>query len=275
MSGWSARELPSARANKTLRITGAVRSGLHSPIAALSGTTGAIPAADSASMAHSVSGHLQVDVADYDRRIRQLVPAYEAMRRVQLETLGRALRHDGRVLDLGGGTGALAAAVAETFPGVQVEIWDTDPSMLAVARGRCAGFGDRIHYVERSFAEPLPPCDAVVACIALHHVKDLAVKARIYRHIHEALQPGGIFVNADTAVNTAGVLREQAFAGWAASMRPHGIDEAAARVHFATWAHEDFYPPLSTELRLLTEAGFTEPDCVWREAAAVVFAAVK
>jgi hypothetical protein len=27
-------------------------------------------------------------------------------------------------------------------------------------------------------------------------------------------------------------------------MRPHGIDERAAHAHFASWAHEDYYPPL-------------------------------
>ena len=36
--------------------------------------------------------------------------------------------------------------------------------------------GGRVQYVERSFTDPLPACDAVAACIALHHVKDLAVK---------------------------------------------------------------------------------------------------
>jgi len=91
-------------------------------------------------------------------------------RAVQLELLARCLPSDGRVIDLGGGTGALARAVAEKFPAVRVEIWDTDPAMLEVARERCARFGGRVHFVERSFAEPLPACDAVVACIALHHV---------------------------------------------------------------------------------------------------------
>ena len=122
-------------------------------------------------MAHSVSDHLHVMIADYDRFIRTVIPHYETMRAVQLELLARCLPSDGRVIDLGGGTGALARAVAEKFPGVRVEIWDTDPAMLEVARERCAAFGDRVHFVERSFAEPLPACDAVVACIALHHVK--------------------------------------------------------------------------------------------------------
>ena len=229
-------------------------------------------------MAHSVSGHLHVRVAEYDEVIRRLVPAYPAMRPVQLDLLALALPDAGagrRVLDLGGGTGALAAAIAERFAAVTVEIWDTDPAMLAIARERCAVFGERIRYIARSFADSLPPCDAVAACIALHHVKDLAAKAAIYRHIFAALRPGGLFVNADTAVPGGGVLREHAFKLWARAMAPHGIDGAQARAHFASWAHEDYYPPLYTELRLLADAGFAEPECFWREAAAVVFGAQK
>lgn len=230
-------------------------------------------------MAHSVSGHLKLRVEEYDKLIRQLVPAYPAMRPVQLDLLAVGLPRrnyaDALVLDLGGGTGALAAAIAERFPGVTVEIWDTDPDMLAAARERCAEFCERVRYVERSFTDPLPACDAVAACIALHHVKDMGVKEGIYRNIFEALKPGGIFVNADTAVCATPALRDHAFNLWADAMRPHGISEAQAHAHFASWAHEDYYPPLITELRMLAAAGFEEPECFWREAAAVVFGAVK
>lgn len=229
-------------------------------------------------MAHSVSGHLKLRVAEYDDLIRQLVPAYPAMRPVQLELLALALPHDGagcRVLDLGGGTGALAAAIAERFPAAEVQIWDTDPEMLATARERCGAFGARVQYVERSFTEPLPECDAVAACIALHHVKDMTVKAGIYRNIFAALRPAGIFVNADTAVCATPALRDHAFSLWARAMAPHGIDEKQAHAHFESWAHEDYYPPLITELRMLAEAGFAEPECFWREAAAVVFGAMR
>ena len=70
-------------------------------------------------MAHSVSGHLKLHVDEYDELIRRLVPAYPAMRPVQLALLELALRDGrGRILDLGGGTGALAAAIAREFPAV-------------------------------------------------------------------------------------------------------------------------------------------------------------
>lgn len=227
-------------------------------------------------MAHSVEGHLKVKIAEYDRLIRTFVYQYEAMRTVQLDLLARCLPSSGGlVIDLGGGTGALAAAVAERFPNARVQIRDTDPAMLAFARERCAAFGERVEFIGQSFADPLPACDAVVACIALHHVKDMAAKGRIYRNIFAALRPGGIFANADTVMDSRTREREHYFAVWRDWMQQHGHTEAEARQHHANWAEEDFYPPASTELRLLTEAGFAEPDLFWRDEHQAVFGGIK
>jgi tRNA (cmo5U34)-methyltransferase len=228
-------------------------------------------------MSHSVEGHLKLNVADYDRLIRQLVPGYAAMRGAHIALLRKILPVDRRllVLDLGGGTGALAEAVAEALPLAEVEIWDIDRAMLGVARQRCARFGARVRYIERSFAEPLTPCDAVVACIALHHVKDMAAKGAIYRNVHAALKPGGAFLNADLAIAAGGTLREFSYAEWIRAMAPHGINETQARAHFASWAQEDYYPPLATELRLLAEGGFADPECFWREIPCLILGGMK
>lgn len=226
-------------------------------------------------MAHSVASHLQIEIADYDRFIRTIIPGYDAMRAVQLGLLVQTLPPAGRVLDLGGGTGALAAAVAERFPRAQVEIWDTDPAMLTVARRRCAGFGVRVSYVERSFAGTLPDCDAVVACIALHHVKDLTAKGKIYANIHRALRLGGLFANADTTMSTVPPVRDAAYRAWTDFMIGQGISAQQTRDYFAQWATEDYYPPLATELELLKQAGFAEPECFWRTAPFTVFGGVR
>ena len=231
-------------------------------------------------MAHSVEGHLSLKIAEYDRLIRTLVYGYDAMRVVQLALLERHLPRvggepAGLILDLGGGTGALAAAVAERFPQVRVQILDTDPAMLAFARERCAPFGDRVELLEKSFAAPLPACDAVVACIALHHVKDMAAKGAIYRNVFTALRPGGLFANADTLMDSRPGPRVHHFNVWSKFQQGHGFTDAEARQHFASWAKEDCYTPVWTELSLLAAAGFAEPDCFWREEHQGVFGAVK
>lgn len=226
-------------------------------------------------MAHSVAEHLQVQISDYDRFIRTVIPDYDTMRGVQLELLSRCIPAGGRVLDLGGGTGALAAAVAGRLPTVHVEIWDTDPEMLQIAEGRCAEFGGRVTLVQRSFAETLPECDAVVACIALHHVKDLAAKGSIYTNIFCALRPGGIFANADCVMSEVETVRAESFAHWTEFMASRGATPELIRQNFANWAREDYYPSVARELGLLQAAGFAEPDIFWRRAPFTVFGGVK
>jgi tRNA (cmo5U34)-methyltransferase len=227
-------------------------------------------------MAHSVAQHLQLKLEEYDRRIRTLVFAYDDMRRIQLELIARALPAGGvLVLDLGGGTGALAAAVAERFPNTRVRILDTDPGMLVFAKERCARFGDRVELAEKSFADPLPACDVVVAAVALHHVKDMAAKGAIYRNIFAALKPGGLFANADTVMDSREKLRAHHFDVWSKFHQTQGFSDAEARAFFAQWAQEDYYPPLATEMRLLTEAGFPEPDCFWKVEHQAVFGGFK
>ena len=93
-------------------------------------------------------------------------------------------------------------------------------------------------------------------------------------------KPGGdaaarCYQHADTCVPATPLLQRRAFQLWADSMRPHSIDHDEAHQNFADWSVEDFYPPLVTELRLLAEAGFAEPECFMREGAAAVFGAVK
>ena len=60
-----------------------------------------------------------------------------------------------------------------------------------------------------------------------------------------------------------------------ASLAPHGITATQARAHFASWAREDYYPPLLAELKLLEAAGFADPECFWREIPCVIFGGIR
>jgi ubiquinone/menaquinone biosynthesis C-methylase UbiE len=178
------------------------------------------------------------------------------------------------VLDLGGGTGALSAAVLDGLPQARVTLLDVDAAMLDEARRRLAPFGERVEFREGSFLDPLPAADAVVASLALHHVHDMDVKTDLYRAIRSALAPGGAFINLDAAITEGARLNELTFDLWAARMGDHGIADAEARGHFAAWADEDRYFPLDQELAALWRAGFAEVDCLWRRGSSAVCCAV-
>ena len=226
-------------------------------------------------MAHSVKRHLDVDADAYDVAIRRFIPHYDDMLATGVELLTALAPPSARVLDLGGGTGALSAAVLAGLPEARVTVLDVDGAMLGEARRRLARFGDRVEFREGSFLDPLPAADAVMASLALHHVHDLGAKTDLYRAIHAALAPGGVFVNLDAAITEDPRLRALMFRQWAAGMAEHGISGAEARDHFAAWADEDRYFPLDQELAALRRAGFAEVECFWRRGASAVCCALR
>ena len=224
-------------------------------------------------MSHSVSRHLRIAIEEYDRIIRQFIPAYDEM----LEQAAAAVmttRPLDRVLDLGAGTGSLSERLLTRAGDARVELWDVDEAMLGQARARLGAFGERAEFRLQSFHTTLPPGDAVMASLALHHVRELDEKRALYRRIGAALRPGGVFVNADVTIPADAALAKQAYRGWADHLVASGIEEEQAWRHFEEWADEDRYFPLEDELAALAQAGL-EAACPWRVGPATVTVAAK
>jgi 2-polyprenyl-3-methyl-5-hydroxy-6-metoxy-1,4-benzoquinol methylase len=177
-------------------------------------------------MAHSVKHHLDVDADAYDVQIRRFIPHYDEMLATGVELLATLAPPGAHVLDLGGGTGALSAAVLDGLPQAHVTVLDVDRTMLDEAQRRLAPFGERAEFREASFLDPLPAADAVVASLALHHVRDLDAKTDLYRAIHAALTAGGVFLNLDSAITEDPRLNALTFDRWAADVAEQGIMDA-------------------------------------------------
>lgn len=223
-------------------------------------------------MSHSVSRHLRLALDDYDRSIRCFLPAYEEMLARAASIIAETKPET--VLDLGAGTGALTLAILERCEGCQVELIDIDPQMLDRARERLAPYASRVRFTERVFQGPLPACDAVTASLALHHVPTMREKRGLYSAIHDALRPGGVFVNADVTMPAEPSAHQTDYENWAAHLMSCGIAQERAWEHFREWEEEDVYFPLEDELTALEDAGFVA-DCPWRCKPSTVMRGVK
>lgn len=218
-------------------------------------------------MSHSVARHLNLAIADYDRSIRRFIPGYDAMLDLVADQVAAVSPR--LVLDLGSGTGALAERLLARDGRVAVELWDVDPAMLEVAGQRVARYGERARPTLRSFDEPLPPCDGVMASLSLHHVPTLTAKAALYARVAAALRPGGVFANADVTLPDDPAARAAGYDRWAAHLVAQGIEPDQARRHFAEWASEDVYFPLERELDAIAAAGLSAL-VLWRDEPATV-----
>lgn len=113
-------------------------------------------------------------------------------------------RPTGRVLEIGAGSGAMAAEVLRAHPDVTLVATDVDEAMVAHARVRLAPFGERAE-AQLADACALPFGDAsfdtVLSWIMLHHTirweEALAEAVRV-------LRPGGWLVGYDMIDTRAG-----------------------------------------------------------------------
>jgi demethylmenaquinone methyltransferase/2-methoxy-6-polyprenyl-1,4-benzoquinol methylase len=119
-----------------------------------------------------------------------LAPIYDrVISRPQAEPLRQRLRlpAPGRLLDVGGGTGRVAALMRPLVE--QVVVCDLSPYMLRQARGKCdcgwlQSYAERLPFPEASF-------ERVLVVDALHHFGDQrAVVGELWR----VLKPGGRLV---------------------------------------------------------------------------------
>lgn len=212
----------------------------------------------------SVARHLKIDLSDYDRRIRTFIPGYEEMLAAVASTVTLIDRARPAIVDLGIGTGALAARCLAARPRARLYGIDADPEILDMARRRLSRRRpSRLTLVHGDFLRaPLPRCDAIVATLALHHIPSATVKQRFYARCFAALRRGGVFVSGDCFVAESPALTRRYLAAWEAHLRKtYGRREA--RGFFTAWAREDTYFPLAREWSMLAAARF-RVEVLWR-----------
>ncbi len=107
-----------------------------------------------------------------------------------------ALPPGSRLLDAGCGPGLVSEAFLAA--GHRVEGVDLSGEMIARARRRCARFGERASFEQRSVFDLAPeaPFDAAVSRFVVHHVAD---PAGLVRRQAALLRPGGVLVVCDQA----------------------------------------------------------------------------
>ncbi|WP_459975064.1 class I SAM-dependent methyltransferase [Nocardioides pyridinolyticus] len=153
-------------------------------------------------------------------------------------------RLSGDVLEIGGGSGAMAAGIARTFSDVRLTVTDVDTAMVDAARRRLSSYTNVT--VEAADVTALPfadaSFDAVTSYLMLHHVinwlEALAETARV-------LRPGGAIIGYD--------LTDSRIARWVhkADGSPHRIiaaDELADGLAVAGFTEITVRPSFAGQL---------------------------
>jgi ubiquinone/menaquinone biosynthesis C-methylase UbiE len=137
-----------------------------------------------------------------------------------------------RVIDIGGGYGAVSAHVLAAFPRAEVTVQDFSQVMLDEAREHLAAHGERVRFAfadlrDRLWAEQFEqPFDLAVSAIAIHNLLDMPTIAACYQEIREILKPGGYFLDCD---------------------------------------HFDHVEDIEAHIKAFKKAGYAQVECLWYE----------
>jgi SAM-dependent methyltransferase len=226
----------------------------------------------------AVASHLNIDLADYDQKIRTFIPYYEEMLDAVAAGLLLLDRADSPVgptiVEFGIGTGALAARALARLPGARLIGIDADAEILKAAAARLQPLGARVELMHGGFATvALPRCHAAIQSFALHHLPDRRRKLTLYRRLFDVLMPGGMLISADCHPGADPRIAAVHDAAWRAHLRQfYSAEEADA--YLAAWASEDVYFSLDDEIEVLGAAGF-HTDVWWRRDGFAVLAAIR
>ena len=202
----------------------------------------------------------------------------------------------GTVLDLGCGPGSLAGRLARRLPAARIIGLDSDPLLLALARGR---YGS-VEFVDADLTGSDWPAsvpdalDAAVSTTALHWLDPAALDA-VYKTLAGLLRPGGVFVDGDHlpigepvldelavhvrqgAAARAGVTGNEDWAGWwaAAASEPAFAELVGERTKRSVEHHGSNLLSVTQHRDLLLAAGFASAGTVWQSGDDQVLVAVR
>jgi tRNA (cmo5U34)-methyltransferase len=209
--------------------------------------------------------------ATYDPARAKLIPCFAEFYAAAISLLPE---HTNHVLDLGAGTGLLAAFVRERFANAHLHMIDNSSAMLDQARARFSRDQETAFTLADYTVCPWgEKYDAIVSALSIHHLPDDA-KRKLFARILAALKPGGVFINAEQILQPTPELESRARQDWLAEVRALGATEEQIAASLLRQT-EDRCATIADQLRWLAAAGFTHPRCTFEQGRFAVLTAAR
>ena len=194
-----------------------------------------------------------------------------------------------RVLDMGAGTGGLSLELLTAYPKAQLVCQDFSEVMLIHARQRLKPFSEQVIFAQSDLQNPAwlqvteGTFDAVLSSFVMHTIPNRT--REIYRELFGRVNPGGCLLNGDVFAPPGPVLeraylKARLIAYQATIKAETGVGKSLAeaeqelrerRRNRGTYFSDRVrswsvgFSTLVNHLEWLSEAGFEEVDCLWKD----------
>lgn len=222
-------------------------------------------------MSLSTENAFSSTAALYDLNRSRLIPGFEGLYRWAVDLVPNDAT---QILDLGAGTGLLAALIRARFPDASLHLIDLSAAMLAKARERFEGDTRTTFEVAGySVAALQGRYNAVVSALSIHHLEDDAKRA-LFDSIMNVLLPGGVFVNAEQVMGSTPALEERYKREWLHKVRALGATEQQISDSLFR-QQEDRCASVEDQMAWMRSAGFSDVDCWFKDGRFATLAGTK
>jgi tRNA (cmo5U34)-methyltransferase len=181
--------------------------------------------------------------------------------------------HTQTLLDLGIGTGLELEDIFKRFPEIDVTGLDVAENMLQLLKEKYPNRKIQLHcasYFNYDFGNCL--YDVALSVMTLHHYTP-QTKADLYQKIHNCIKTNGVYIECDCMLSEREYENPQEmeairFAEFEQLKKVQGISDNR-EYHF------DMPCAVSTQKKLLLEAGFARVEEVWQKKQTVILIAYK
>lgn len=212
----------------------------------------------------------------YDNWMKLALPSYQEIFATSLELIPFGTDDAIEVLDLGAGTGLFAQHVFTKYPRARFVLCDLAPKMLEVARERFRQVEDQFEYVVADYRhfQSTKRYDLVISSLSIHHLTN-SEKGKLFTEVYRSLKEGGVFINVDQIKGPTAEMEKLYRTDWLDKVREKGAAEELIQASIQRRTKYDKDALLVDQLRWLSEAGFANVDCVYKNYFIGVFYAAK
>ena len=214
----------------------------------------------------------------FDDMVTRSVPLYRENQHLSVELLGRLLKKNDLVYDMGCSTGTALHLIATHLKPLDLNLVGLDASapMVEKARMKMKAFGHKNIEIEEAdiTQAPLLPCGAVLMNYTLQFLP-VETRLPLLKKIHAALRPGGVLLLAEKIQTDSAGLQDLVTDAYYAFKGQNGYSEL--EIAQKREALENVLIPFTPaeQTAILHEAGFGPVEMLLRWGPFATFLAVK
>jgi tRNA (cmo5U34)-methyltransferase len=204
---------------------------------------------------------------NYDVHMKKTIKSFDLFYKMISKPIPKT-QEQIKVLDLGCGTGLEIEGIFAKAPAAKIVGIDMSEKMLDKIREKYQDKADQLELIFGSYLEkPFKnnAFDYIVSVMTIHHLT-YKEKLELYKKIHSALKENGIYIEGDYIVPKE---KEKMMLSnyFDLLKKDEGVKNGGR--------HIDIPFSITTEKKVMLEAGFSAFDVIWNEGSAAIYVSKK